>query len=542
MRYMRMQYKKMLSPYKKSIFIYIILSFFKSGLALLPPYVYLLFIEEITKGQKIEMIVFLLWSYVFIFIAQSLAILFYKKVYNSIFPSMIIDTKMSVMKYYLNCRMLYLRKYKHGDIKERINDDAENMVLHIVKVIDILVNFINLFVIACVLLSLNCILAGFSFLMIPISFYFTRFMQKKGNKEYGEQRELQTSYNDFMLDVTSHWKELRSNAIESIQEKQFHFHMDRLGRVFLKAHMCWFINRTFIAFKDEFMIRISLYLLGGYLVINGFSQISILLSFVEYYGNFVKILLDTTDILIKKGKEFVASKRVVELLDIGELPNLVMIDEVNEISFENINFSYTEGKRKIFEDFNFVIRKGTHLEIIGESGSGKSTFLKLLLGIEEAESGVIKVNGINIKNISFQSLAEKIGIIEQESYLFNLSIRENLFYAKENATEEEIRNACEKARIFEYIESLPEGLDTLIGENGVKLSGGQRQRLILARLFLKKPDIIIMDEATSALDSENERFILDEIYALTIDKMFIVITHRNMELKMINKKLILGNY
>lgn len=187
-------------------------------------------------------------------------------------------------------------------------------------------------------------------------------------------------------------------------------------------------------------------------------------------------------------------------------------------------------KKNVLEHINFQIRKGERVAIIGKSGSGKSTLIKLMAGILIPTEGKILLSGIDLKKIELSSLYKSIGFVMQDSLLFNDTIEENLRYGKEEASMEEIYNACHKAGIYDDIKKMPEGLKTVIGERGEKLSGGQRQRLILARLFLQDKEILVIDEGTSGLDKKTENIVFDSLRAIQKDKTVIVVTHKEESL------------
>lgn len=203
----------------------------------------------------------------------------------------------------------------------------------------------------------------------------------------------------------------------------------------------------------------------------------------------------------------------------------VAISFNSSISFENVAFSYDENK-KVFQKLNLEFKKGTHTAIIGESGKGKSTIADLIMGLIHPNEGKLLVDGIPINESNIRSWRTKIGYIPQDNFLFNESIEKNLKWLAPNANELELQNALIQAEIYDFIQTLPDKLDTLIGDRGIRLSGGQRQRIILARTLLLNPDVMILDEATSALDPTNERAILQTIRKLEENITVIVISHK----------------
>ncbi len=188
--------------------------------------------------------------------------------------------------------------------------------------------------------------------------------------------------------------------------------------------------------------------------------------------------------------------------------------------------SATPGQRTVLRDINLAIQPGETVAFVGPSGAGKTTICSLLPRFYEVESGRITIDGIDIRDMTLASLRQQIGIVQQDVFLFAGTIRENIAYGRLGATEAEIMDAARRARLGGLIEDLPEGLDTIIGERGVKLSGGQKQRLAIARMFLKNPPILILDEATSALDTETERAIQQALAELSQGRTTLVIAHR----------------
>ena len=190
-----------------------------------------------------------------------------------------------------------------------------------------------------------------------------------------------------------------------------------------------------------------------------------------------------------------------------------------------MNFSY-DGERQILKDISFTLRAGDCIAIVGPSGSGKSTIVNLIPRLWDVTGGSVSFDGTDVRDLTLHSLREEVGVVTQETYLFNGTIRENLRYAKPDATEEEMIAACRQANIYDFIEKQPDGLDTMVGNRGLKLSGGEKQRISIARALLKDPALLIFDEATSALDSISEAAIQAAINPLIEERTSILIAHR----------------
>jgi len=223
-------------------------------------------------------------------------------------------------------------------------------------------------------------------------------------------------------------------------------------------------------------------------------------------------------------------KRFIELLDtppdITDAPDAVDAGTLRgDIVFRGVTFGY-EGKSKVLRNIDLRIRAGETIAFVGPSGAGKTTLCSLIPRFYEVDEGTIEIDGTDIRRMTLQSLRRNIGIVQQDVFLFNGTIRENIAYGKLDATDAEIREAARRAHLEAYIDSLPDGFDTEIGERGIKLSGGQKQRLAIARMFLKNPPILILDEATSALDTETEALIQRTLDELAANRTTLVIAHR----------------
>jgi ABC-type multidrug transport system fused ATPase/permease subunit len=208
------------------------------------------------------------------------------------------------------------------------------------------------------------------------------------------------------------------------------------------------------------------------------------------------------------------------------------------IEFQQVDFAY-DAKRPILEDINFKLSPGETLGIAGPTGEGKTTMIKLLLRLYDVTNGQIHISGVDLRNWDLKALRRKIALVSQDTYLFHGNIRENIAYGREDASEAEILAASQQAQLHDFVQSLPDGYDTIIGERGIKLSGGQRQRLSIARAIIKDAPILILDEATSSVDSETERAIQENLDKLVEGRTAIIIAHRLSTLRNADRILVL---
>lgn len=225
-------------------------------------------------------------------------------------------------------------------------------------------------------------------------------------------------------------------------------------------------------------------------------------------------------------------KRFNEIMDLkGEESGLEVISGIDSVEFKNVTFKYPKTDKYVLKDFSYTFKKGKTTAVVGQSGGGKTTLTSLILKFYDIESGEILVNGININDISLKSLRENVSVVQQDIFLFDGTIKENVAFGKDDATEDEIIKSVKQADLSEFIGTLKKGLDTQVGERGVKLSGGQKQKISIARAFLKDPDFLILDEATSSLDRFSEIEIQNSLECLSKGRTSVIIAHRLSTIK-----------
>ena len=282
---------------------------------------------------------------------------------------------------------------------------------------------------------------------------------------------------------------------------------------------------------------------GGFFVYRGYINIGDLVAYLLYINFFLQPIRKLTNFTQQFQDGMTGFERFVEIMkvkpSIVDKEDAVTLKEIKgKIEFKNVAFKYSE-KKFVLSNINLAIMPGETMALVGPSGGGKTTLCQLIPRFYEVNDGEILVDGINLKDIKIKSLREKIGLVQQDIFLFTGTIKENILYGKPNAEDMEVIKAAKNANIHDFIMSLPEGYDSYIGEKGIKLSGGQKQRISLARAFLKNPAILILDEATSALDSEAEIIIQQALEKLTVGRTVLVIAHRLSTIKNANQIVVL---
>ena len=294
---------------------------------------------------------------------------------------------------------------------------------------------------------------------------------------------------------------------------------------------------TSSSFNYLLMRSINLFslIVGAYFTVIGDLTAGELVGYILLSNVFVGPINKMNSMIELYPKGFAGFRRFKELMnveiDIEDAPDAIAAPAFEgRVEYKNVGFGYEEDK-KVLEHINLTVEPGQTVAFVGPSGVGKTTLVNLLPRFYDLKEGEILIDGTNINRFTLQSLRRQIGIVQQDVFLFNGTIRENVLYGRLDATDEEVDRAIEQAKLKEVIEDLEDGVDTHIGERGVKLSGGQKQRLSIARIFLKNPSILILDEATSALDTQTEKFIQQSFDELAKGRTTFIIAHRLATIK-----------
>ncbi|PWA12903.1 multidrug ABC transporter ATP-binding protein [Pueribacillus theae] len=391
------------------------------------------------------------------------------------------------------------------------------------------------------MLTINVKLAILTFIIVPfiifLALYFSRKMSRAFDRMFAEIAD----FNARVENNVSGMRVVQAFANEKHEIDQFIENNARFRRAKLKAYrfMAWNLSISHILMKA---VSIFVLLCGTWFVIQNHMTYGEFIAFVLLSNVFLGPIQKINAVIEMYPKGIAGFRRYLDLLEtepeIADAPDAAEMQHLEgNIEYRNVSFGY-EGKEKVLEKINLSIRAGETVALVGPSGAGKTTICSLLPRFYEIDKGEIMIDGIDIRSMTLESLRSHIGLVQQDVFLFDGTVRENIAYGKLDATEAEIWEAARKAQLEDIILSLPEGLDTMIGERGVKLSGGQKQRLSIARMFLKNPSILILDEATSALDTETEAAIQQSLSDLSQGRTTLVIAHRLATIKHADRILV----
>lgn len=406
------------------------------------------------------------------------------------------------------------------DISEFAHHGPENLFISIVKIVG---SFVFLFLI-------NWRLAIPLAVLVVCMFFFSLKQNRRMQQTFLENRRKIGDVNASLQDTLAGIRVVQSFANEDIERKKFY----KSNHDFLKSkddnYRCMGSFMSWNLFFQGMMYLTTL-VFGGFLISKGLMNVGDLAMYALYIGIFIspiQILVELTEMMQKGLSGF---RRFLDVMDtkpeIEDAKDATPLTNVQGfVSYENVSFHYSDDETPVLSDVSFQIEAGKSIALVGPSGSGKTTICSLLPRFYDVTEGRITIDGKDVRSLTLNSLRNQIGLVQQDVYLFCGTVRENIAYGKPDATMDEIIDAAKKANIHDFIEELPDGYDTFVGERGTRLSGGQKQRISIARVFLKNPPILILDEATSALDNESERWIQQSLEELAKNRTTITIAHR----------------
>lgn len=520
--------KKYTSTVKGSIVGLILITLTSIPISLISPKFFQILIDDVMRDGKgnrfIIVAVGLMGVYLLRLVTDGLSLVLGNRVLNKF----TYEIRNDVFKKFCRAPFSFMEKKNVGELKMRIMDDVDSLGNFIREQV---VNYISgiLMVITALYMSfrISINMTLYCIAIVPIVFIINYFIGVGTKKVNEEIRIVNSEYYTSTHNSLQFWREIKAQNSEKTFIDRFRAYRDILAKLGIKSIRYWAYSEVFNDFKSNYLTKVFVYIVGAFFVMRKEISVGVLIMFSEYFAMLFSALdgLNSKRVALKTNSPYY--ERIFETFSFPEeVTEKTDVCNLNDgISIHDLSFSYVPGQ-PVLKNINLDIKKGDYIAIVGKTGCGKTTFVKLLMGLYQANKGEIIYDGMVIEQISKKSLYNLIGMVMQDNFLFNMSIRENLLLANENASEDDLVQACKKANIYDFIMSLPKGFDTEIGERGVKLSGGQKQRISIAAALLRKPEILIFDEATSSLDKPSEDVINDAINDISKDITVIVITHK----------------
>jgi ATP-binding cassette subfamily B protein len=538
-------------PYRTNIFIYLATVVVDAGLIVATPLLLKRLIDDGVIPKDPSVVTNLAILVGLLAIADAGINMLGRYFSSRIGEGLIYDLRSLVFAHVQKQSIAFFTRTQTGALISRINSDVIGAQQAFTATLSgVVSNVVSLFLVTITMLILSWQITIFSLLLLPVFLIPTKWvgrrLQSLTRESFGVNAEMSSTMTE-RFNVSGAM--LVALYGEPDREREyFRSRARRVADIGIKMAM---LNRLFfIALTSVAAIATAFaYGIGGHLAIKGGVTVGTLLAITALLARLYGPLTALSNVRIDVMTSLVSFERVFEVLDLEPMvksrENAVVLKTTEpRIEFKNVNFSYPRAEEislaslesaakaetvqsgQVLRDLSFVAAPGTMTALVGPSGAGKTTISALLPRLYDVTEGSISIDGHDIRDLTLESLRDSIGVVMQDAHLFHESIAENLRYAKQDATEEEMMQACKSAQIWNLIDSLPNGLETMVGERGHRLSGGEKQRLAIARLLLKSPALVILDEATAHLDSENEQLVHAALQTALKGRTSIVIAHR----------------
>ena len=523
-----------LKPYWKQFILVLVCIALSSVFGLLPSILTGKIIDEGLIGQNLRLLITYIVASLGVTLLSNLIGVGESYINTWIAQHITFDMRNQMFRHLQKMSQRFFTSNNQGDIITRMTSDiggVESVITNTFK--SILSNTITLVFALAAMFQKNWILALLGIAVIPLFVFPTRRAGKTRWTITREAQEANDEVNGILNETLSVSGQLLVKLFGKEQQEYARYESvnEKMIKLNIKERMAgrWF----FVVLNTVTNIGpMLLYLVGGILIMQYQSDLTVgdITVMVALLGKTYMPVNSLLNIQVDWMRSMAMFTRVFEYFDMPveiENPENPVTPEKNtgEVEFSHVDFSY-DGERQILKDVNFRLDPGKSIAIVGPSGSGKSTIINLIPRLYDVNSGSVTFNGVDVRELDLEYLRKNVGIVSQETYLFNGTIRQNLQYANPEATEEDMINALKKANIYDFIQAQEKGLDTEVGNRGLKLSGGEKQRVSIARVLLKDPALLIFDEATSALDSISEAKIQEAIEPIIKERTSILIAHR----------------
>ena len=549
---------KISSYFKKHIFViilYILLYAIMTGLNVALTILLADSVEYITLGEYESAVKYFSIGILCLLIRIILS-LFHSLMYNKYSSLIVRDISLDCVKQAFKLNSATYTDHKTGEFTQRIVGDPNRIIGSLDTLIQYVSVIISAIVVTTYVFFLNWIIAlvivGVTIIAIIVDIIRVKLRNKNQNKALKLNDQVYSIVNEVVKSERDIKTSGLENKLEFTTKEKYNRYIEQNIKT-AKINISLNMLRIFIT-------NIGIYgtlLLGIFLMEKGLVTISIFMVIYSYNGTLRSFPAYLSSLLNVFSDIKIHTRRIKQLFDEEEyvtekFGNVRLENVKGEIKFDKVGFKYKvydykrdektdklekslKSENEVLKDLSFIIEPNTTVAFVGKSGSGKSTILSLMAKMLETDSGQVLIDGVDIKDLDKETLRKSISLVNQFPYIFDMSIKENLLLAKENATDEEIENAIKDSYLDEFVKTLPEGLDTVVGESGIKLSGGQRQRLAIARALLRKSSIIIFDESTSSLDNFAQEHIKKCIDGLKGKSTIVIVAHRLSTIKNVDK-------
>lgn len=536
------EFIKYYKPYKKLFMLDMLAAFTVALCDLVYPLITRSIMNDVVPNKDLRMLIVFAITLLVIFIIKAGLNYFMQYWGHVVGVRMQGDMRSYVFTHLQKLPNSYFNNNKTGVIMSRIiNDLMEVSELAHHGPEDLFISIVMFLGSFFILIGINVELTLIVFTILPIIVIYAISQRKRMNKAFKETRVKTGDVNATLENSIAGMKVTKSFCTEKEELEKF----NESNQIFKKARegaykvMAQYFSGMFLLID---ILELIVLIVAGYFTYMGYITIGDFTAYLLYVKMFIQPLRKLINFTEQYQNGMTGFERFMEIMREDtekEYKNPIELKNVKDnIEIDNVSFKY-EDKKQILKNLTLSIEAGKTVALVGPSGGGKTTLCNLIPRFYDFNEGDIKIDGISVKEVSLKSLRKNIGVVQQDVFLFTGTIKENILCAKLDASDDEIIDAAKKAKIHDFIQSLPKGYETYIGERGVKLSGGQKQRISICRVFLKNPPIIILDEATSALDNVTEREIQKSLEELSKDRTNLVIAHRLSTIKNADEIIVL---
>lgn len=500
-------------------------------------------VDQVLKEKDVAMLNYIVISIIVVFVIRGIAYYGQSYLMNYVGQRVIIDIRKAVFEKLQRLSLSFYDKNKTGTIMSYVTNDVNALQSAMVEnVVEMVTESVILIASIVMMIYLDWKLFLVTFSTFPIVLLFIDQFGKRIRKSGSRIQEVTADITSVLQETVSSARVIKSFVREDYEINRF----DKENLNNFRANMKYAQLSATLTPTIEFVAAVGVTIIlwyGGNSVINGSITAGSLVAFLTYAVNISNPIKRLSRVIGNIQKALAAAQRVFDVLDLPETikntPDAKALPPVKgKVRFDHVSFSYAPGE-EVLSDVSFDVKPGEMVAFVGPSGAGKSTVASLLPRFYDVNDGSISIDGTDIRGVTLNSLREQVGIVPQETILFNGSVYDNILYGRLDATKEEVEAAAKAANAHNFIMELPDGYNTMLGDRGVNISGGQRQRISIARAILKNPQILILDEATSALDTESERVVQEALDRLMVGRTSFVIAHRLSTIKNADKIMVL---
>lgn len=507
------------------------------------PFVIKDMVDQVLSEKNTTMLNWIVLSIIVVFVIRGIAYYGQSYLMNYVGQRVIIDIRKAVFEKLQRLSMSFYDKHKTGTIMSYVTNDVSALQSAMVdNVVEMITETVILVASIVMMIYLDWKLFLVTFATFPVVLFFIDSFGKRIRKSGSRIQEAAADITSVLQEVASSPRVIKSFVREGYEVDRF----DKENMNNFRANMKYAQLSSTLTPTIEFVAAVGVSIIlwyGGNSVINGSITAGSLVAFLTYAVNISNPIKRLSRVIGNIQKALAAAQRVFDVLDLPEdiknAPDAKALPKVKgDVRFNDVSFAYNENE-EVLSHVSFEVKPGEMIAFVGPSGAGKSTVASLLPRFYDATNGSITIDGQDIRKVTLDSLREQVGIVPQETVLFNGSVYDNILYGRLDATREEVEAAAKAANAHDFIMQLPDGYETMLGDRGMNISGGQRQRISIARAILKNPQILILDEATSALDTESERVVQEALDRLMVGRTSFVIAHRLSTIKNADKIMVL---